>query len=46
MKLLRSYASWRKYRETCRQLDKLSERELGDVGMNRCDIPYMARRVI
>lgn len=46
MKLLHSYTSWRKYRETCRELSKLSERELSDIGMDRSDIPYMASRVI
>lgn len=46
MKLIRSYASWRKYRETCAELNKLSERELNDIGMSRGDIPFAARRAI
>lgn len=46
MKLIRSYASWRKYRETCSELSKLSERELSDIGMVRSDIPFVARRAL
>lgn len=46
MNLIRSYASWRKYRETCVELNKLSERELSDIGMSRGDIPFVARRAI
>jgi uncharacterized protein YjiS (DUF1127 family) len=46
MKLIRSYASWRKYRETCAELNKLSERELSDIGMARGDIPFAARRAL
>ncbi|WP_461432194.1 DUF1127 domain-containing protein [Hoeflea alexandrii] len=44
MKLIQSYASWRKYRETCVELNRLSERELSDIGMTRGDIPFAARR--
>lgn len=46
MKLITSYASWRKYRETCTELNRLSERELGDIGMSRGDIPFIARRAL
>ncbi|PWW04179.1 uncharacterized protein YjiS (DUF1127 family) [Hoeflea marina] len=46
MKLITSYASWRKYRETCSELNRLSERELGDIGMSRGDIPFVARRAL
>ncbi|MEQ8479032.1 DUF1127 domain-containing protein [Hoeflea sp.] len=46
MKLIRSYASWRRYRETCSELYKLSERELSDIGMARDDIPFVARRAV
>lgn len=46
MKLIRSYASWRKYRETCVELNRLSERELSDIGMSRGDIPFAARRAL
>jgi uncharacterized protein YjiS (DUF1127 family) len=46
MKLIQSYASWRKYRETCVELNRLSERELSDIGMTRGDIPFAARRAL
>tara|TARA_R110002050_G_scaffold156852_1_gene284734 strand:+ start:61506 stop:61724 length:219 start_codon:yes stop_codon:yes gene_type:complete len=46
MKLIHSYASWRKYRETCVELNRLSERELSDIGMSRGDIPFAARRAL
>lgn len=46
MKLIHSYTSWRKYRETCEELEKLSEQELGDVGLTRRDIPFAARRAV
>lgn len=46
MNLKRSYASWRKYRETCVELEKLSERELSDIGLTRGDIPFVARRAL
>lgn len=46
MNLKRSYASWRKYRETCEELEKLSERELSDIGLTRGDIPFVARRAL
>jgi len=46
MKLVNSFASWRKYRETCVELNRLSERELSDIGMTRGDIPFAARRAL
>lgn len=46
MKLINSFASWRKYRETCSELSRLSERELNDIGMARGDIPFVARRAV
>jgi len=46
MKLVNSFASWRKYRETCVELNRLSERELSDIGMSRSEIPFAARRAL
>jgi uncharacterized protein YjiS (DUF1127 family) len=46
MKLVKSFASWRKYRETCVELNRLSERELSDIGMSRSEIPFAARRAL
>ncbi|WP_334176155.1 DUF1127 domain-containing protein [Pseudoxanthobacter sp.] len=38
------YRSWRKYRETYDQLMQLNNRELDDLGINRAEIPSIARR--
>ena len=46
MKLIHSYTNWRKYRETVAELNRLSERELKDIGMQRNDIPFVARRAL
>lgn len=46
MTFIRSFATWRRYRETCRELEKLTERELGDLGIDRSLIPLIARRAI
>lgn len=46
MNLIRTYTSWRKYRETCVELNRLTERELSDIGMSRGDIPFAARRAL
>lgn len=46
MSFIRSFATWRRYRETCRELEKLTERELGDLGIDRSTIPLIARRAI
>lgn len=46
MNLIRSYRNWRRYRETVSELNRLSNRELADLGIARGNIPYMARRAI
>ena len=35
-------AAWRRYREAVRELSQLSDRELGDIGIRRGDIPFVA----
>ena len=35
---------WRSYRRTMNELNVLSTRELDDLGINRGDIPYVARK--
>lgn len=45
MNLVRSFSEWRRYRATCNELNRLTSRELNDLGLNRGDIPYVARRV-
>lgn len=44
MNLIRSYNNWRRYRDTVNELNQLSTRELGDLGISRADIPYVARQ--
>jgi uncharacterized protein YjiS (DUF1127 family) len=34
-----------RYNRTVRELSYLSDRELADLGINRCDIPSIANRV-
>ena len=46
MYLIRNYRNWRRYRETVNELNRLSSRELNDLGINRGDIPYVARRSV
>ncbi|WP_152045701.1 DUF1127 domain-containing protein [Aureimonas psammosilenae] len=46
MNIVRSYSNWRRYRETCNELSRLSQRELADLGIARNDIPSIARRAI
>lgn len=46
MSVIRNYRNWRRYRETCHELNRLSNRELQDLGMSRGDIPFVARRSI
>lgn len=37
------FRRWRKYRETVRELQSLTTRELSDLGINRGDIGRLAR---
>ena len=37
------YRRWRRYRETVRELQGLSSRELNDLGIHRVDISRLAR---
>ncbi|KAB0681971.1 DUF1127 domain-containing protein [Aureimonas leprariae] len=46
MNIARSYQNWRRYRETCNELNRLSHRELADLGISRSDIPNVARKAI
>ena len=43
-RLVTTYRNWRKYRETYNELMRLSSRELQDLGINRVDIPSIARQ--
>ena len=44
MNLVRSFNEWRRFRETSVELNRLSGRELADIGFARGDIPHIARR--
>ena len=39
------YRRWRRYRETVRELQGLSSRELNDLGISRPDISRLAPRL-
>jgi len=43
-RIVASYQSWRKYRETYNELMRLSSRQLQDLGIARGDIPAIARQ--
>jgi uncharacterized protein YjiS (DUF1127 family) len=44
MNLIRNYRAWRRYRETVREMNHLSDRDLHDMGISRGDIPAIAQR--
>ncbi|MDQ0998928.1 uncharacterized protein YjiS (DUF1127 family) [Phyllobacterium ifriqiyense] len=44
MNLIRSYSNWRRYRDTVTELNRLSTRELSDLGIARSDIPFVAKK--
>jgi uncharacterized protein YjiS (DUF1127 family) len=46
MDLARSYKNWRTYRNTVAELDRLSTRELNDLGIARSDIRNIARSAV
>lgn len=43
MNIIENYRNWRRFRRTCDELGRLSERELSDLGISRYDIPRVAR---
>lgn len=46
MNIIRNFNNWRRYRSTYNQLNRLSDRELNDVGLTRYDIPRIARQTV
>ena len=46
MNIARSFTNWRKYRQTINELGRMSNRELSDLGINRSEIPYVARQAV
>ena len=41
---VRKYHNWKNYSNTCAELSRLSNRELDDLGIARCDIKSIARQ--
>jgi uncharacterized protein YjiS (DUF1127 family) len=39
-------SAWRRYRTSVRELSRLSDRELSDLGIGRADIEYVARKAV
>jgi uncharacterized protein YjiS (DUF1127 family) len=46
MNIARTYNNWLKYRQTVTELGRMSNRELGDLGINRADIHAVARQAV
>jgi uncharacterized protein YjiS (DUF1127 family) len=40
--LVRMLRVWRRYNESLRELNRLDDRELADIGITRCDIQRIA----
>ncbi|WP_415007284.1 DUF1127 domain-containing protein [Aestuariivirga sp.] len=40
------YSRWQRYARTVAELDGLSNRDLADLGINRVDIPRLARQAV
>ncbi len=38
--------TWRRYREAVRELSRMSDRELADIGVRRGDIEFIARQAL
>jgi uncharacterized protein YjiS (DUF1127 family) len=43
MNPIKAFRNWRRYTETVRELNRLSNRELNDLGIKRSDIAGVAR---
>ena len=41
--IIRFFQNWKRYGHVEQELSQLSDRELADIGINRCDIPRIAR---
>jgi len=39
-------SAWRRYREAVRELSRMSDHELCDIGIHRCDIESIARQTV
>jgi uncharacterized protein YjiS (DUF1127 family) len=43
-KLIAQFRTWQRQQHAMRQLENMSTRELQDLGLRRCDIPFVVRR--
>ena len=41
--VVRRYRNWKQYRNTYDELSRMSNRELADIGISRCEIARYAR---
>ena len=41
--IIRFFQNWQRYGHVVEELSQLSDRELADIGINRCDIARIAR---
>ena len=46
MNMARSFNNWRKYRQTITELDRMTARELRDLGIERSEIKSVARAAV
>ncbi|MEW9616454.1 DUF1127 domain-containing protein [Shinella sp. S4-D37] len=46
MNMARSFSNWRKYRQTVNELDRMTARELSDLGIERSQIKVVARAAV
>ena len=46
MNLIRNYRNWRRFRDTVKELSRLSNRELSDLGISRAEIEAVAKRTL
>ena len=46
MSIARSFQAWRRTRNTEAELNRLTQRELADLGIFRSDIPMIARQAV
>jgi uncharacterized protein YjiS (DUF1127 family) len=44
--ITQKFNAWRRYREAVRELSQMTDNELGDIGIRRCDIAYVARQPV
>lgn len=46
MNIARSIRNWRTYRQTVTELQRMTDRQLSDLGIGRCDINRIARDAV